>query len=206
MLFNMAGGASALGVLIFLLQSTMVLISKKLAFIGALPTVAALVLAASNAAPRQKPSSKPSGSWDSQAIHATFDTVRIDDNGHLLFYYVLNNLTESDYRIDDGTNMVVMARRRGQRNALIELSEKDIKVFYPIVLPAKQRHILVMRDLRRRYKFESELKEKENPTPKQELAEQRKLQRLIERASPSFNGFALFDKASGREIDLPKGW
>lgn len=182
-------------------------ISKRLLLIGALSGAPALLLlTASEAAPRQEPSSKPAGAWDSQAIRATFDTVRIDDNRHLLFYYVLNNLTDADYRIDDGTNIVVMARRRGQRNVLIKLSEKDIKVFYPIVLPAKQRHILVVRDLRRRYRFESELKETENPTPKQELAEQKKLQRLIERASPSFNGFALFDKASGREIDLPKGW
>ena len=165
-----------------------------------------LLVPVSSTTLRQGSSSKPAGSWDSDAIGVTFDAVRIDDGKHLLFYYVLKNLTDQDYRIADGSNIVVMAKRRGRRNALAKLSAKDIKVFYPITLPPKQRHILLMRDLRRTYNFKSELTEVENPTPEQEQAEQKRLQALINRISPSFNGFVIFDKATSREIDLPKGW
>ncbi len=153
----------------------------------------------------QKASSTPPGSWDSHAIQVTFDGVLVDENKHVLFYYVLNNMTDMDYRISDGSDVVVMGKQRGTKNTLVELSVEQVKVFYPIILPAKQRHILVIRDLRRTYKsFHGELKE--NPTPKEEQAYHNNLEALIDRLFPNFNGFVIFDKASSREIDLPKGW
>ena len=176
--------------------------------LGSFATVAAaawFLQTGGGALARPEPASKPVGSRNSDAIRATFDAVRIDDDHHLLFYYVLNNLTDQDYRIADGSNVVVMAKRSG-KSAPTELSATDIKVFYPIVLPAKQRHILVMRDLRRTYRFKSVIKEKENPTPRQEQAEEKRLEALIDRVSPGFHGFVIFDKATNREIDLPKGW
>lgn len=180
---------------------------KKLALVAASSITAAGLFMTPITCARgsQKASSKPPGSWDSHAVQVTFDGALVDENKHVLFYYVLNNTTDTDYRITDGSKVVVMGKLRDQKSPLVELSAKQVKVFYPIILPAKQRHILVIRDLRRTYNsFHEQLKE--NPTPKEEQAYYRNLEGLIDKFFPGFNGFILLDKASSREIDLPKGW
>lgn len=134
-------------------------------------------------------------------MRVTFDGVMLDDGHHLLLYYVLNNATDADYQVKDGSNVIMMMKVRGQPGRGRELSAANVRVSYPIFVPSRQRQIVVVKYLGQTYDFRLQLTM--NPSPKEEQAYQEKLKALVRRQSPDLGGFVLFDKATRYRIDLP---
>jgi hypothetical protein len=134
-------------------------------------------------------------------MKVTFDGAMLDDGRHLLLYYVLNNATDADYLLKDGSKVAMMMKLRGQARSWRELSTADLKVSYPIFVPSRQRQIVVVKYLRRTYDFQLQLKY--HASAKEEQAFQEKLKAFVRNQSPELGGFVLFDRASGYRIDLP---
>ena len=131
----------------------------------------------------------------------TFDGVTLNDKHYLLLYYVLNNATDTDYRLRDGSNVVMMMKVRGQSGGERELSPSDLTVFYPIFVPSRQRQIVVVKYLGQTYDFRLQLKL--HASPKEEQAYHDKLGVFVRHQSPNLGGFVLLDKASRYRIELP---
>jgi hypothetical protein len=146
----------------------------------------------------------PAGDWDPAFVHANFDGLIVDSSNHLIFYYVLENSSNQDYRILDGSGVTVMARLRRPRGALQQLSAADVKVFYPILLPTGQRHILQIRDLRRTYAHVKPLKLNPNPTDTQVY--EAGVAAALRRRWPALDGLVLYDQSTRRQIILPRKW
>lgn len=142
-------------------------------------------------------------SWNSEAIRATFDGLNLDDSGHVVFYYVLQNTTATEYRLADGSTVEVLMRQR-RIDGRHHLSDRDVKVGYPILVPAKQRQIVTLKSLL----WTCPLREPKdlNPTAKEEERFSSQLRAFVDRRSPELAGFVLLDTTRGYEIDLPKGW
>src|SRR6267378_492611 len=88
---------------------------------------------------------KPPGSWNQNAIEATYvggQLRQIDKSlAGLFLSYDLENNTDRDYRLVDGPGVVIMSRLQSDHS----LSQEDlIRLSYPVFLPAKQRvHIAI---------------------------------------------------------------
>jgi hypothetical protein len=147
---------------------------------------------------------RPPGDWDSNFMHASFDGMVVDSSNHLIFYYVLENPGNQDYRILDGSGVTLMARLRRPTGALQQLSGDDVKVFYPILLPAGQRHVLQIRDLRRTYKHVKPLKL--NPSSADTKVYEAGVAAALRQRWPNLDGFVLYDQATRRQIILPRKW
>ena len=146
----------------------------------------------------------PEGAWNSKAIEAVFDGIMLDEDKHALFYYVLKNATDSDYRLSRGPNVAIMMKLRGQKQLLRELSDQQLRLSYPISIRGRQRQIVTLQDLRRTYNFKERLPE--HPGVEAYQPYQKKLEAFIQSQSPDFDGFVLFDKAHHYRIDLARGW
>ncbi len=154
---------------------------------------------------RRQPSSlKPPGPWNSKAIEGIFDGAMLDGHKNVLFYYILKNMTDVDYRLADGSGVTIMMKLRGPKEAFLDLSPQKLRIPYPIFIPAKQRQILVIVDLSRTYGSKLELSLHYSLQEYQEY--EKKLEGLIQRQTPDFDGFVLFDKTHDYRIDLPRGW
>jgi hypothetical protein len=149
----------------------------------------------------QRPPAIATLAWNAAALKATFDGVALDDDRHLLLYYVFKNTTNADYRLEDGSNVVVMMKLRGKHPGWRELSPQDLRVFYPIFVPSRQRQIVVVKYLRGTYGFRPQLKL--HASSKEEQAFQARLKAFVRIHSPDFGTLVLFDKTAGYRIDLP---
>lgn len=149
----------------------------------------------------QQPPVTATRTWNAAALKATFDGVALDEDRHILLYYVFKNTTNADYRLENGSNVVVMMKLRGKHPGWRELSPQDLRVFYPIFVPSRQRQIVVVKYLRGTYDFR--LKLKLHASSKEEQVFQEKLKAFVRIHSPDFASLVLFDKTAGYRIDLP---
>ena len=137
-----------------------------------------------------------SKSWNSRAIKATYvgsQLRKIDkSNAGLLFYYDLENSTDSDYRFSDGPHLVVMCRLLSN-NSLS--SEQNVRLDYPVFLPARQRARIALG-----------ISHPFNWPPPTDPAVEDKFKDFVKQRVADVEGFVLFDEANRCQIEFPKGW
>jgi hypothetical protein len=76
--------------------------------------------------------------WNTKALKATFDGIGVEDGTqYLIFYYVIENTTPSDYRIEDKSK-IVLTGRLAEQKALSQDSHY-VTTAYPLYIPAGQR-------------------------------------------------------------------
>ena len=108
---------------------------NKLPLLGFLVVLAlaAVILYARSSGTGPKP-------WNSSAITATYvgTQLRQLDSGNAALYlaYEVQNHTDSDYRLADGPQALVMTRLRADGSLS---SQQQVKLSYPTFLPARQR-------------------------------------------------------------------
>lgn len=74
---------------------------------------------------------RPPKPWNTSAIKATYDTLTAEgDDGHLVFYYVLENTTDSDYRLEESSAATIMGRLK-EENSLSAPAVKELQMNYP---------------------------------------------------------------------------
>jgi hypothetical protein len=76
--------------------------------------------------------------WNTSDIKATFDHIGTEsEDNTVVFFYILENTTDSDYELIDSSSVVFMARL--QRDESLSHNPNFTKVDYPIFIPAKNR-------------------------------------------------------------------
>jgi hypothetical protein len=149
-------------------------------------------------------SSRPPRPWNASAIKATYDHIDTEgDKRMIVFYYILENVTATDYKVENGSNTVVAARLKRQNSLSVVRDEGWGKIDYPLFVPAKQR-VLVAIHLA--YPFYG----KEEPNTDASFEDRRDYRiavaGYVSKKMTNLDGFVLFDKANRYQINFPKGW
>jgi hypothetical protein len=139
---------------------------------------------------------KPAGSWNQNAIKATYvgsQLRQIDKTVAGLFLsYDFENNTDRDYRLTDAPGVVIMSRLKSDHS----LSQEElIRLSYPAFLPANQRvRIAIVIS----YPFVW-------PAPGDPALEN-KLKDFVKQRLAKVEEFVLFDEGNHCQIELPSAW
>jgi hypothetical protein len=148
---------------------------------------------------RPKPPVPPKP-WNSTSIKADYDYAYTEGDGNnIVVYYTLENMSDFDYRVEDGHNMTIGAKLK-KESSLSPFNETG-KIDYPIFVPAKKR---VRFPIHLSYPYPV----KENP--KADVDERKKYRQAVEKYLSdelgNLDGFDLLDETSRYEIIFPNGW
>jgi hypothetical protein len=133
---------------------------------------------------------KPAKPWNTTAIRATFDSLGQAEmaegvgksgeprNKGLVFWFVLENTTGSDYRLAEQSKVLLMTRV-AKRDSL--QSAWHYRLDYPLFVPSKQRVLIRIID--------DSGGSPDKPMPDKEV-----------------DGFVLFDEHNRYQLNFPKGW
>jgi len=140
--------------------------------------------------------SETSSSWHPQAIKATYvaSQLKETDKTHctLTLSYDLENNTDSDYRLDDGRELVIQSRLKSDGS----LSQQEpIQLSFPVFLPAK-RHARLAIEMTERFAWPLE----------GDPAYIDKLREFVRQRLANVREFVLFDRARRYEVKLPGAW
>jgi len=138
-------------------------------------------------------SSKP---WNGEAIKATYvaSQLKETDKAHstLTLCYDLVNNTDSDYRLDSGSDILILSKLKTDGS----LSQQvPLRLSYPVFLPSKQQARLSI-EMTQPFAWPVE----EDPGYVEKLRE------FVKQRLANVGEFVLFDKASRTEIKLPGAW
>ena len=80
---------------------------------------------------------KPPQPWNTTAVVATYDSMStIGDDNNIVFYYVLQNTTDHDYKLQSNYG-ITLYLRLAEEKSLSSFHGKE-KIMYPIFVPSKQ--------------------------------------------------------------------
>jgi hypothetical protein len=133
--------------------------------------------------------------WNRGGIRAVYMATQLRevDKAHasLILSYDLNNLTSVDYRLTDGSGVLIMGRLRSDGSLS---QEQRIRLSYPVFLPAGQRAHLAIQITR------------EFAWPRDDSRHDEKLKEFVRETLARVRGFVLFDESSHCQFDLPAAW
>lgn len=134
--------------------------------------------------------------WNREGIKATYMAAQLRevDKTHsaLVLSYDLNNFTDLDFRLAEGSGMVIMSRLNSNGSLS---QEEPIRLGYPVFLPAKQRARLTI-----------EMSQTFAWPVRDDARYEEKLKEFVKQRLAGVQGFVLFDEASHSQIDLPAAW
>ena len=139
---------------------------------------------------------KPPGSWNQNAIEATYvggQLRQIDKSlAGLFLSYDLENNTDRDYRLADSAGTVIMSRLKSGHSLS---QEEPTRLSYPAFLPANQR---VRVAIEISYPFVW-------PAPEDRGLEN-KLKYFVKQRLANVEAFVLFDEVNHCQVELPSAW
>src|SRR5207302_3146620 len=124
-------------------------------------------------------------------VHATQLREVDKTRAALILSYDLSNMSNVDYRLTDGSGVVVMSRLKSDGSLS---QEQRIRLSYPVFLPAGQRAHLAF-EITREFVW-----------PKDDSHHDEKLKEFVRQMLAPVRGFVLFDDSSHSQFDLPAGW
>jgi hypothetical protein len=134
--------------------------------------------------------------WNSDAITATYMGAQLRETSAsdtvLFLAYELQNNTNKDYRLSDGSGYVVMSRVKPDGSLS---SQEPVRLSYATFLPAHQRARLAL-EIQHPFHWPAD----NDPQLSKELAD------FITQRLSDVDGFVLFDQADRCEIDFPSSW
>jgi len=154
-------------------------------------------------APRQetvayKPQPSP---WNFNAIQSTFAGAQVQEadptHATVLFFFDLDNNTDTDYHFAKGAGTVVMTRLKSNGSLS---SEQPIELNNSVFLPARNRTRIAVQ-VTRSFNWPSGL-----PEGQIGPVNQLKFRQLVADQVANLSGFAMFDTATHFQIELPGGW
>ncbi len=164
---------------------------KKLGWVG-LASCGLIVILIIVKFPKVWHSSARAKEWNSQAILSTLAGVRVREldptHAAVVFFYDLDNRTDSDYRLTSGPNVVIMSRL--QPNGSLsgdELASLDSAAF----VPAKNRTRI---SLAISHAFDWPVQ--------RDPASERQVRQFVADQVAGVEGFVLFDQATRYQIEL----
>lgn len=145
----------------------------------------------------------PPETWNSSAIKASFDAVKVEgDDNHFEFYYLLDNTTNADYTLDESSTPTLVGKLKEQ-NSLTQPVGKELPLNYPIFIPSKQRgryHISLLT-----YKYPGG-KPKDGLGSEERSTYEKGLSKYVSEMFQNLDGFVLFDESHRYQINFPRGW
>lgn len=134
--------------------------------------------------------------WNREAIKATYMAAQLHEvdktHSSLVLSYDLSNLTHADYRLAEGSGVVIMSKLKSDGSLS---QEQAIRLGYPVFLPAKQRARLAI-----------EISQTFSWPARDDSQYEEKLKGFVKQRLAGVRGFVLFDEASHSQIDLPGAW
>jgi len=134
--------------------------------------------------------------WNSSAITASYVGAQLRrlDSGNAAVYlaYEVHNHTDSDYRLADGPEALVMTRLRVDGSLS---SQQQVRLSYPTFLPARQSARVAL-EIRSPFVWPAE----SDPTF------QDKLRDFVNQRLVDAQAFVFFDQSDRFEIEFPSGW
>jgi hypothetical protein len=144
---------------------------------------------------------KPPKPWNASAIKAEYDHVTTEGKENtIVFFYILENMTDFDYRLDKEQKSTMTARLEKQNGLTPFLSSEGIE--YPIFVPARKR----MRFLVHMEGYSYSTKEKDDATAEERKQYRASLEKYVGEKLDNLNGFDLLDEENRYEIVFPAGW
>jgi len=142
--------------------------------------------------------------WNPTAITAQFDAIGTQGpENKLIFYYVLQNNTERDFRINSNTEVQLAGRLERQQSLTGETSKDVLSGEFPFFLPARQRARL---GLRLGYPYRGAVALPTGNTKAERESEKALLEAYVSDELSNLAGFLLFHEPTRYQIELPKGW
>ena len=134
--------------------------------------------------------------WNSSAITASYVGAQLRqlDSGNAALYlgYEVQNHTDSDYRLADGPQALVMTRLRADSSLS---SQQQVRLSYPTFLPARQRARVAL-EILSPFSWPAE----------NDAVFQDKLKDFVNQRLNDAQSFVLFDQADRFQIEFPSGW
>ena len=134
----------------------------------------------------------PANAWNSSAIQSKLAGIRVKeiDPAHaaVVFFYDLDNRTDTDYRLSSGPNVVIMSRLEPSGSLS---SDQQINLDANAFVPAKNRTRIGI-EMSRAFAW---------PVTRDASAE-RQFRQLVADQVAGLEGFVLFDQTTRYEIDL----
>jgi hypothetical protein len=131
-------------------------------------------------------------SWNSGAIHGTLAAVRVREldptHAAVIFFYDLENRTDTDYRLSSGPDVVIMSRL--QSSGILS-SDQPISLDAAAFVPAKNRTRIAL-EITHAFEW---------PAQRDAGAEKQLRQFVVDQVS-GLEGFVLFDQATRYQIEL----
>jgi hypothetical protein len=160
--------------------------------------VAAFIIGAvfwwSSRPPKVKP-------WDDKAITASYESLDTEGDANTFrFVYTLENKTDTDYRVENDSNIHLAAfLKRSQ--ALSFSDSKNLHTDYPIYVPAKSRvrftvHLGYPYPIKPNYEASDDEQHDFNT----------KVAQYVTKELGNIDGFTLLDDNSRCKIVMPNGW
>ena len=139
--------------------------------------------------------------WNSSAIQSTFAGTQVQeaDAAHatVVFFFDLDNNTDTDYRFAKGAGTVVMTRLKSNGSLS---SEQPLELNNSVFLPARNRTRIAVQATRP-FNWPSGL-----PEGQIGPVNQLKFRQLVADEVANLTGFVMFDTATHFQIELPGGW
>jgi hypothetical protein len=141
--------------------------------------------------------------WNGNAIQAKYNEVGTGStsNGQtpeILFYYVVTNETDSDYKVDQADSITMMAKLEAERSLL---RQERITIDRPFFIPAKQS--VRLRIHVPNYGFK-EIEPDYNSKEHEKYIDQ--LIQYVNKDMGNLDGFVLYDNSTRYQINFPSGW
>ena len=142
------------------------------------------------------PTQPPPGSWNSQAIQATFAGVEVRENdasnASVLFFYDVTNKTTTDLQLMKGSNLVIMGRLRADDSLS---AEEPAALATNVFVPANNKTRIAL-EIAHPFGWPSDT----------DTAAGEKYRGLVQNITNKLSGFVIFDQNTRYEIELPGAW
>jgi len=135
-------------------------------------------------------------SWNPHTVRSTYVASQLRQMGKahaaLFLAYDLENGTDLDYRLDETSGVIIMARLESDGSLS---QEEPLRLSYPVFLPAHQR-VRVAIQVLQPFAW---------PAPADPRLDD-KLKDFVKQRLANTQGFILFNEAGRLQVELPNAW
>jgi hypothetical protein len=118
-----------------------------------------------------------------------------EEKNHIVFVYTIENHTNEDYLLADGSGVDVFHRLLSEKS-IYRTMGKQPEIRFPVFVPPRGRTTVVIDD---HYEYSGA----RNGDSEKFRAD---VQEFVKAKHPNLGGFVLFDQTHRYQIEFPKGW
>jgi hypothetical protein len=144
---------------------------------------------------KRSPRAQPAA-WNQGTINAGYIGSQLREidktRASLIISYDLENNTDSDYRLSDGPNVVILSKLKSDGSYS---QDQPIRLSYPVFLPARQ-HARLAVEITQPFNWPSDA----------DSSAIEKMRNFVKQRLQNVGEFVVFDEANHLQLELPSGW